>query len=120
MYSHQEEAESVSGLKQDLCETNEAELRDQRQVPEVVLKKLAMSNNNFHKHQKYELTEVLLRYTELFTTRTRACKVYEYKFDIADTTAIIGHSRPMPYSGRASIRKRIKQTVEDAILKLSE
>ena len=95
-YVHQRSG-GESKLRMDLCETGEADLKDPRQVSEVDLEKLIMGNNNSEKQQKEKLMEVLLRYTEFFTTRPGKCKVYEYKFNIADTTAIIGHSRPVPY-----------------------
>jgi hypothetical protein len=68
-----------------------------------------MSNENLEKQQKEKVMEVLLRYTEFLTTRLGKCKVYKYKFNITDTTPIIGHSRPIPYSARASVRKQIEQ-----------
>ena len=46
--------------------------------------------------------------------------MYEYKFNITDTTPIIGNSRPVPYSARASVRKQIDQMIKDGILELSE
>ena len=104
----------------DLHETGEADLRDPRQVSEVDLEKLIMSNNNLDKQQKEKLIEVLLRYTEFLTTRPAKCKVYEYKFNITNTTPIIGHSRPVPYSARAGVRKQIEQMMKDGILELSE
>jgi predicted Zn-ribbon and HTH transcriptional regulator len=81
-----------SKLRMDVCETEEADLRDPRQVSEVDLEKLIMSNNTLQMQQKEKLIEVLLRYTEFLTTRPGKCKVCEYKFNIADTTHIIGHS----------------------------
>ena len=45
--------------------------------------------------------------------------MYEYKFNITDTTPIIGHSRPVPYAARAGVRKQIEQMMEDGILELS-
>jgi hypothetical protein len=42
--------------------------------------------------------------------------VYEYEFNITDTTPIIGRSRPVPYSARAGVRKQIEQMMEDGIL----
>ena len=59
----------------DLCETGEADLRDPRQVSEVDLGKLIVSNNNLDKQQKEKLIEVLLRYTEFLTSRPGKCKV---------------------------------------------
>jgi len=109
-----------SKLRMDLCETGEADLRDPRQVSEVGLEKLIMSNNNLEKQQKEKLIEVLLRYTEFLTTRPGKCKVYKYKFNITDTTPIIGHSRPVPYSARAGVRKQIERMMKDGILELSE
>ena len=44
--------------------------------------------------------------------------MYEYKFNITDTTPIIGHSRPVPYSARARVRKQAEQMMEDGILDL--
>jgi hypothetical protein len=82
-----------SKLEMDLCETGKADLRDPRHVSEVDLEKLIMSNNKKEKQQKEKLMEVLLRYTEFLTTRPGKCKVYEYKFNITNTTPIIGHSR---------------------------
>ena len=109
-----------SKLQMDLCKTGEADLRDLRQVSEVDLEKLIMSNNNLEKQQKEKLTEVLRRYTEFLTTRPGKCKVYEYKFNITDTTPIIGYSRPVPYSARAGVTKQIEQMMKDGILELSE
>jgi len=86
-----------SKLRMDLCETGEADSRDPRQVSEVDLEKLIMSNKNLENQQKEKLIEVvLLRYTEFLTTRPGKCKVYEYKFNITDTNPIIGHSKPVP------------------------
>ena len=79
-----------------------------------------MSNNNLEMQQKEKLIEVLLRYTEFLTTRLGKCKVYEYEFNITDTTPIIGHSRLAPYSARAGVRKQIEQMMEDGILELSD
>jgi hypothetical protein len=45
-----------------------------------------MSNNNLEMQQKEKLIEKLLRYTEFLTTRPGIYKVYEYKFNIPDTT----------------------------------
>ena len=109
-----------SKLRMDLCETGEADLRDPQQVSEVDLEKLIMSNNNLKKQQKEKLIEVLLRYTEFLITRPGKCKANEYKFNITDTTPIIGHSRPVPYSARAGVRKQIEQMMKDGILKLSD
>jgi len=101
----------------DVCETGETDLRDPRQVSEVDLEKLIMSNNDLEMQQEEKLTEVLLRYTEFLTTRPGKCEVYEYEFNI-NTTPIIGHSRPVPYSARAGVRKQIEQMLEDGILEL--
>ena len=90
-----------SKLRMNLCETGEADLRDPRLVSEVDVEKLIMSNNNLEKQQKEKLIEVLLRYTEFLTTRPGKCEVYEYKFNITDTTPIIGHSRPVPYNSQS-------------------
>ena len=98
-----------SKLRMDLCETGEADLRDPRQVLQVDLQKLIVSNNNLEKQQKDKLIEVLQRYTEFLPTRPGKCKLYEYKFSIPDTTPITGHSRPVPYSARAVVRKQIEQ-----------
>jgi hypothetical protein len=108
-----------SKLRMDVCETGEADLWDLRQVSEVDLEKLIRSNN-LEMQQKEKLIEVLLRYTEFLTTRPGKCKVYEYKFNITDTTPIIGHSRPVPYPTRASVGKQIEQMMEDGILELSD
>jgi hypothetical protein len=70
--------------------------------------------------QKEKLTEVLLRHTEFLTTRPGKCEEYEHKFNITDTTPIIGHSIPVPYSATAGIRKQIEEMTEDGILELSE
>ena len=118
-YIHQESGRE-SKLRMDLCKTGKADLRDPRQVSEVDLEKLIMSNNNLQKQKKEKLMEVLLRHTEFLTTRPGKCKVYEHKFNITDTTPIIGHSRPVPYSARAGVRKHIEQMMEDGILELSD
>jgi hypothetical protein len=86
----------------------------------VDLKKLIMSNNNLETQQKERLIEVLMIYTEVLTTRPGKCKVYEYKFNITDTTPVISYSRPVLYSARAGVRKQIEQMMEDGILKLSD
>jgi hypothetical protein len=86
----------------------------------VDLDKLIMSNNNLEKQQKGKLMKVLLRYTEFLTTRPGKCKLYEYKFNITDTTPIIGHSRPVPYSARTGVRKQIEEMMGDGILELSD
>jgi hypothetical protein len=39
---------------------------------------------------------------------------------VTDTTTTIGHSRPVPYSARAGVRKQIEQMIEDGILELSD
>jgi hypothetical protein len=109
-----------SKLRMDQRETGEAHLRDSRQVSVVDLEKLIMSNNNLEKQQKKKLIEVLLRYTEFLTTRPGRCKVYKYKFNITNTTPIMGHSRPVPYSARASVRKHIEQMTKDGTLELSD
>jgi hypothetical protein len=109
-----------SKLRMDRCETGEADLRDSRQVSVEDLEKLIMSNNNLEEQQKKKLIEVLLRYTEFLTTRPGRCNVYEYEFNITDTTPIMGRSRPVPHSARASVRKQIEQMVEDGILELSD
>jgi len=54
------------------------------------------------------------------TARPGKRRGYEYKFNITDTTSIIGHSRPVPYSARAGVRKQIEQVMEDGILELSD
>ena len=54
-----------SKLRMDLCETGEADLRDPRQVSEVDLGKLIMSNNNLDKQQKEKLIEVQCTDTNL-------------------------------------------------------
>jgi peroxiredoxin family protein len=115
-YIHQER----SGGESRLWEKGGADLRDPRQVSEVDLKKLIMSNSNLEMQWKEKLIEVLLRYTEFFTTRPGKRKVYEYNFNITDTTPIIGHSRPVPYSARAGVIKQIEQMMEDGILELSD
>jgi hypothetical protein len=58
-----------------LWEKGGDDLRDLRQVSEVDLKKLIMSNNNLEMQQKEKMIEVLLRYTEFLTTRLGKCKV---------------------------------------------
>jgi len=70
-------------MRMDLRETGEADLRDPRQVSEMDVEKLIMSNNNSEKQQKEKLIQVLLRYTEFLTTRPEKCTVYEYKFYVA-------------------------------------
>ena len=86
-----------------------------RQVQEVDFKKL-MSNNNLEMQQQEKPIEVLLRYTKFLTTRPEKCEVYEYKFNITYTTAIISHSMPVPCSARPGVRKQIEQMMEDGIL----
>jgi len=105
-----------SKLRMDVCETGEADLKDPRQVSDVDLEKSVMSNNNLEMQKKEKLIEVLLRYTEFLTNRHGKCKVYEYKFNITDTTPITGHSRPVPYSARPGVRKQIEQMMEAGIL----
>jgi hypothetical protein len=56
----------------------------------------------------------------LCLTDTYIRLLYEYKFNITDTTPIIGYSRPVPYSARAGVRKQIEQLMEDGILELSD
>jgi hypothetical protein len=85
----------------------------------VDLEKLIMSDKNLEMQHEEKLIEVLLRQTEFLTTRPGKCKVYEYKFNITDTSHMIGHSRPAPYSVRADVRKQIEQMLEDGILELS-
>jgi hypothetical protein len=46
--------------------------------------------------------------------------VYKYKFNITDTTPVIGHSRPVPYSARAGVRKQIEKMMKVGILELSD
>jgi hypothetical protein len=79
-----------------------------------------MSNNNLEMQQKERLIEVLMIYTEVLTTRPGKSKVYEYKFNITDTTPVIGYSIPVLYSARAGVRKQIEQMIEGGILKLSD
>jgi hypothetical protein len=79
-----------------------------------------MSDNNLEEKQKEKLMEVLIRYTEFLTTRPGKYKVYEHKFNITDTTAIIGHTRLVPYSVRTGVRKLTEQMMEDGILELSD
>jgi hypothetical protein len=74
-YALQEESGGESRLKHVLCETD-ADLRDPRQITEVDLKKLIMSNNNLETQQKEGRIEVLLKYTEYLTTKPGKCKVY--------------------------------------------
>jgi hypothetical protein len=116
-YIHQG-SEGEFKLRMDICGTGKADLRDPRQVSEVDLEKLIVSNNNLEMQQKEKLIKVLLRYIEFLNTRTGKCKVYEYEFSITDKTPIIGHSRPVPYSARAGVRKQIEQMMEDGILEL--
>jgi len=104
----------------DLCETGEGDLKDPRQVSEVDLEKLIMSNNKLEKQQNEKLIEVLLRYTKFLTTRPGKCKVYKYQFNITDKTPSIGHSRTVPYSATAGVRKQIEQIMEEGILELSD
>jgi hypothetical protein len=66
-----------SKLRMDLCETGKVDSRDQQQASEVDLEKLIMSNNNLEGQQREKLIEVIVRYTELLTTRPGKCKVYE-------------------------------------------
>ena len=75
-----------SKLQIELCDTREANLSDPRQVSEVDLEKLIISSNNLEMQQKEKLMKVLLRYTEFLTTRPGKLKVYEYRFNITDTT----------------------------------
>jgi hypothetical protein len=119
-YVHQERSGVESRLRLDLCETGVADLRDPRQVSEVDLQELIMSNNNLEMQQKEKLSEVLLRYSEFLTTRPGKCKVREYKFNVPDTIPIKGHSIPVPYSARAGVRKQIEHMMEDGILELSD
>jgi hypothetical protein len=51
---------------------------------------------------------MLLRHTDFLTTGPGKCKQYEYKFNITDTIPRIGHSRPVPYSATADVRKQIE------------
>jgi len=39
---------------------------------------------------------------------------------ITDTTPTKSHSRPVPYSARAGVRKQTEQMMEDGILELSD
>jgi len=78
------------------------------------------SNNNLEEQKKEELIDVLLRYTEFLPTRPGKCKLHEYKFNVTDTTPIIGHSSPLLYSTRAGVRKQNWKTMEDGILELSD
>jgi hypothetical protein len=55
---HKEESGGASGLRLDLCD-----LRNQRQLSEVDLDKLIMSNNNLEMQQTERLTEVPQTYT---------------------------------------------------------
>jgi hypothetical protein len=118
-YVYQETNGGESRLRLDLYETG-ADLRDPRQVLEVDLEKLIMSNKNFEMKQKENLIEIIVRYTEFLATRPGKCKVHEYKFNITDITPIIGHSRHVPYPARAGIRKQIEQMIEEGVLELSE
>jgi hypothetical protein len=68
-YVHEEKCGGQARLRQGLCEREGADLRDPRQVSEVDLEKLIMSNNNLEMQLKEKLVEVLLRYTEFLTTR---------------------------------------------------
>jgi hypothetical protein len=97
-----------------------ADLRDPRQVSEVDLEELIVSNSNLEMQHKEELIEVLLRYSEFLTTRPGKCKVYEYKFNVPDTIPIKGHSIHVPYSATTAVRKQIEQMMEDGILELSD
>jgi hypothetical protein len=119
-YIHQERSGGESRLRLDVWEKGGADLRDPRQVSEVDLKKLIMNNSNLEMQQKEKLIEVLLTYTEVLTTRPGKCKAYEYKFNITDTTPIIGHSRTVPYKVRAGVRKQIELMLEDGMLELSD
>jgi hypothetical protein len=119
-YVHQERSRGESRWRLDLWKKGGADLRDPRQVSELELKKLIMNKNNLEMPQKENLSEILKRYTEFLTTRPGKCKVYEYKFNITDTTPIIGHSRTVPYSARADVRNQIEQMMDDGILGLSD
>jgi hypothetical protein len=68
-YVHEESGEE-SKLRMDVHETGEADLRDPRQVSEVDLEKLIMSNHNLEMQQKEKLIEERLRYTELLNHQT--------------------------------------------------
>ena len=119
-YVHQERSEGESRQRLDLWEAGGADLRDPRQVSEVDLEELIMSNSNLEMQRKENLTEVRLRYTEFLTTRPGKCKGYEYKFNVTDTIPVKGHSITVPYSARADVGKHIDQMMEDGILKLSD
>jgi hypothetical protein len=54
------------------------------------------------------------------TIRPGKCKVYEYQFNTTDKTPLIGHSKTVPYSARAGVRKQTEQIMEDGILELSD
>jgi hypothetical protein len=109
-YPHQEESGGELRLKEDLCETADADSRDPRRISEVDLKKLNTSNN-LEREQKEGLIEVLLTYLEFLTTKPGKYKVCEYKFNVTDTIPIIGYSRPVLCSARASTRVEIVGTL---------
>jgi len=62
----------------------------------------------------------MIDYIEFLTTRPGKCKVNVYKLNITDTTPIISHSIPVPYSARADVRKQNVQMMVDGILESSD
>ena len=58
------------------------------------------------KIRKHDRMEALLKHDDPSTTRPGKYKAYIHKFNITDTTPVLGHSRPVPYSARASGRKK--------------
>jgi hypothetical protein len=76
-------------------------------------------NENLNHQEREQLCGVLESHLDNMSTKPGKCNLFKYRFQVNTDKAIVGYSRPIPFSERSAVREQINQMIEDDVLELS-
>jgi hypothetical protein len=100
--------------------TLEPNLSDPRSMSSEEISALISGNENLTNPEKEEFISVLLKYKILLTAKPGKCTVFEYQFEVKESTPFVAQSRPIPLAVYEQDRRQIQQMLKDDILELSD
>jgi hypothetical protein len=90
-----------------ICANASTDAVDTRAIQNSELLRKVEEASRLSTEQKTKLFNVLLRYKKFFTSKPGRCDTFQYKFKVSPEGQLVGHSRPIPFTVRSTVRAKL-------------
>jgi hypothetical protein len=94
------------GSKMELHTCQITKVRESRLWTRNNLHEMINCNENLNHQEKERLCNVLETHLDNMSTKPGKCNLFKYRFQVNTDKAIVGYSRPIPFSERPAVREQ--------------